>query len=259
MEPAVASIVFYGVVIIFCELFRRILDVLYGSGSRPPLSVKGFLTEAIGTLQAISCVYENQLIVKYYGLVGFALAIFLLLTVHRLTNRGAICSPPALLERLILGQQIVDGAAILAAELVGAALAFRLAFLVWSLGLSTDHTTLSETFECTLVHKVPLTYVAAYEFTAVFLIRSFVGLTARRKPYWTPYAAAAAISIGIPTGFALVGPVALNPIIAFGRLSGCKGLTWYEHFVTYWLAPISGWIVALITEKLLFNRSKKTR
>jgi len=260
MEPVVASIIFYAIVIGFCELCRRSLDVVYGQGSMPPRSVKGFLNEAIGTLQAISCVYENQLVAKNYGLLGFALMVFILLNVHRLTNRGCITSPPALLERTFLGHiRLLDAGTILLAELVGAALAFRLATLVWKLGVSPEQAVLGESFQCILAHKVPLIFVAAYEFIAVFLIRTIIGLSSRRKPSWTPYVAAAAISCGITSGFAIVGPVALNPIIAFGRLGGCEGLTLYNHLLTYWVAPASGWIAAWMVERFQAQQGKKIR
>jgi len=260
MEPVVASILFYAIVIGFCELCRRALDAVYGQGSRPPRSVKGFLTEAIGTLQAISCVYENQLIAKNYGLLGFALMVFILLNMHRLTNRGCIASPPALLERTFLGHiRPLDAVTILLAELAGAAMAYRLATLVWRVGISPEHVALGESFQCVLAHKVPLLFVAAYEFLAVFLIRTIVGMSARRKPGWTPYVAAAAISCGISSGFAIVGPVALNPIIAFGRLGGCQGLTLFNHLLTYWLAPASGWMAAWAVERSLAQQGKKIR
>lgn len=155
MEPVVSSIIFFAIVISFCELCRRALDVLYGSGSRPPRSVKGFLNEAIGTLQAIACVYENQLIAKNYGLIGFAITIFVLLNLHRLTNRGCIVSPPALLERTVMGHlRPLDAGAVLLAELCGAAMAFRMAHLVWRLGISPEQVAHAESFQCVLAHKV---------------------------------------------------------------------------------------------------------
>jgi len=261
MEPILSSIIFYAIVIGFCELCRRSLDVVFGRGSRPPLSLKGFLNEAIGTLQAITCVYENQLIAKNYGLLGFALTVFVLLNFHRMTNRGCITSPPAVLERAILGHlKPLDAGAVVAAELLGAALAFRLANLVWRLGVSAEQVAHADGFQCVLTHKVPLAYVACYEFLAVFIIRTLVGFASRRRPAWTPYIAAASISIGISTGFALVGPVSLNPAIAFGRLGGCEGLSQKEHLVTYWAAPTSGWLLAWIVERAnAGDRGKKIR
>lgn len=52
---------------------------------------------------------------------------------------------------------------------------------------------------------------------------------------------------------AFVGPVSLNPLIAYGRFGGCDGISNTDHLVTYWLAPISGWIVGWQLDK----RSKR--
>lgn len=114
-----------------------------------------YVIEAIGALQAITCVYENQLVVKYYGLTGFAIVVFILLNVHRLTNRGCILSPAAVSERYFLGQMgLMDSFAVLIAELIGGTFALQLAGIFWRLGLSDQHLIHYETFQCVLAYKV---------------------------------------------------------------------------------------------------------
>lgn len=154
MEPIVPSIFFYAIVVGFCEICRRGCDkYLQNSGS--PLSPKMFLIEAIGALQAITCVYENQLVVKYYGLPGFAVVVFILLNVHRLTNRGCILSPAVVSEQYFRGQiRLFDSFAVVLAELIGGTFAFKLAGLFWRLGLSEQHFVHYDTFECILAYKV---------------------------------------------------------------------------------------------------------
>lgn len=160
MEPIISSILFYGIVVGFCEICRRGCDkYLQNSGS--PLSPKMFLIEAIGALQAITCVYENQLVIKYYGLTGFAIVVFVLLNVHRLTNRGCILSPAAVSERYFLGQMgLMDSFAVLIAELIGGTFALQLAGVFWRLGLSDQHLIHYETFQCVLAYKVTLEFIS---------------------------------------------------------------------------------------------------
>lgn len=154
MEPIIASILFYALVIGFCEICRRCCDT-YLQHSDSPLSLKRFMIEAIGSLQAITCVFENQLVIQYYGLTGFVFAVFILLNVHRLTNRGCILSPAAVSERYFIGEmRILDAFAILIAELVGGTFAFQLAGIFWQLSVSDHHLLHYETFQCVLAYKV---------------------------------------------------------------------------------------------------------
>lgn len=155
MEPIIPSIFFYAIVVGFCELCRQGCDkYLQNSGS--PWSPKVFLIEAIGALQAITCVYENQLVVKHYGLIGFAIVVFVLINVHRLTCRGGILSPAAVSERYLIGHMgLSDCFAVVMAELIGGTFGFQLAGLLWRLGLSDQHFVHYETFQCVLSYKVP--------------------------------------------------------------------------------------------------------
>ncbi|XP_037049786.1 putative aquaporin-10 [Bradysia coprophila] len=257
MEPFVPSLFFYAIVVGFCELCRRGCDkYLKNSGS--PTSPKGFLISAIGALQAITCVYENQLVVQHYGLGGFAVTVFLLLNVHRLTNRGCILSPAAVSERYLIGQMgIRDCVGVLVAELLGGALGFKLAGLFWRLGLSEQHFVHYKTFDCMLAYKTPILTVALYEFLAVMAIRIIIGYVTKHKPKYSAYAISLSVSLLLTIGIATVGPVALNPLVAHGRFFGCKGISHYEYALTYWLAPISGWILGWQVDKRTVTAPKR--
>lgn len=154
MEPIIPSIFFYAIVVGFCELCRRGCEK-YLTHSGSPWSPKVFLIEVIGALQAITCVYENQLVIKYYGLMGFAIVVFILLNVHRLTNRGCILSPAAISERYLVGQMgLFDCLGVMMAELIGGTFGLHLAGVFWQLGLSDHHFVHYKTFDCVLAYKV---------------------------------------------------------------------------------------------------------
>lgn len=257
MEPIIPSLFFYAIVVGFCELCRRGCDK-YLANSGSPISPKGFLISAIGALQAITCVYENQLVVQHYGLAGFALTVFLLLNVHRLTNRGCILSPAAVSERYLMGQMgLLDSVGVVVAELLGGTFGFQLAGLFWRLGLSDRHYTHYKTFDCVLAYKTPILTVALYEFAAVLAIRIIIGYFTKHKPKISAYAISLSVSLLLTIGMATVGPVALNPLVAYGRFSGCKGISYYDFLLTYWLAPLSGWIVGWQVDKRSLGAPKR--
>lgn len=156
MEPIITSILFYAIVIGFCEICRRGCDKFF-TESVSPSSPKRFLIEAIGALQAITCVYENHLVIRNYGLGGFVVVVFILLIIHGRTNRGCILSPAVVSERYFTGQLgIFDSFSVLTAELIGGTFAFQLAGFFWRLGLSDEHLVHYKTFQCFLSYSVIL-------------------------------------------------------------------------------------------------------
>lgn len=56
---------------------------------------------------------------------------------------------------------------------------------------------------------------------------------------------------------ALVGPVALNPLVAYGRFGGCEGISNYDHLITYWLAPVAGSIIGWQLDKRSISAPKR--
>src|SRR5205823_4319458 len=99
-----------------------------------------FLYELIATLQACTCVFENGLVLKYYGIGGFFIAVICLVIAHGLTNRGALITPLGTIEALIYRSiTLVDFLIYLAAEICGGYLAFRFARHLWWIGISPDH------------------------------------------------------------------------------------------------------------------------
>jgi len=65
MEPIAVSILYYLCVTLFCELSRRIIVDLIGPRDD---KIRTILLEFLGTLQVCTCVYENHLVTRNYGL-----------------------------------------------------------------------------------------------------------------------------------------------------------------------------------------------
>ncbi len=57
--------------------------------------------------------YENGLVIKYYGIPAFFVVVFILVAfVHFLTKRGAVLNPLAALENAIFGNGPLMNAAL---------------------------------------------------------------------------------------------------------------------------------------------------
>uniref|UniRef100_A0A914V1V0 Aquaporin n=1 Tax=Plectus sambesii TaxID=2011161 RepID=A0A914V1V0_9BILA len=240
MEPLYVSLSFYVSVFILAEITRRVIETLTGPGT---LS-RRFAYELIATAQMCTCVYENALIIKYYGLIGFFTVVVVLLIVGSYVNRGAFVSPLASIEAVYFGRiSIRDFVALFLAELAGGYMAFRWARLIWSAGVSHDHTAFYDNFYCKLGYKVPYVQAAVFEVVGCFLIRYIIGAA----PLATKRFVAAITAAGFLT-FALrfIGVPGLNPIVASSRMQGCEGLSIDWFLFTYWICPIIGSLAAAI-------------
>lgn len=235
VAPILISLAYYLSVFTACELGRRLAWRLLPSSAVP------FVLDALGTLQICTCVYENALVVRYYGVQGFFCAVVCLVTAHSFLNRGASVLPTAALEEALLRGRIRQATRSLLAQMVGGYGAFRLAKAVWWLHLSGDHARQWSAYPCALSWRVPLWLFCAYEVGGSFLIRSIVG---RASPGSRRYVAAVVQATLLSIEFAFLGPPGLNPIIAASRLLGCEGLSLRGHLFIYWLCPFLGWLAA---------------
>lgn len=58
---------YYGVVLLSAEIARKLVDLTFKKKNNIWYT---FLIELIGTAQMTTCVYENGIIIKYYGASG---------------------------------------------------------------------------------------------------------------------------------------------------------------------------------------------
>uniref|UniRef100_A0A915JLK6 Aquaporin n=1 Tax=Romanomermis culicivorax TaxID=13658 RepID=A0A915JLK6_ROMCU len=246
MEPIIVSLVYYCCVVTFCELSRRFIDVL---GVRQPI-LRHALFEFFGTLQVCTCVYENHLVTKNFGLKGFFLVVFLLLNIHRMVNRGAFISPAVALERLLSsGISVFHFVVVFWAQILGALCAFRLARRIWWIELSETHAHQAVNFDCVLSFKGPVFALIFYEFCVCFVLRTCIGIASRKNPRFSPILAAVLFATALSSEILFFGVAGLNPIIAFSRLFGCKGLNNIDHFVIFWFPAITGWLLAFFIDR----------
>lgn len=157
MAQLFASILFYLIVIISCEFLRRATDSIFEKSS----PIKIYIYEFLAALEVCTCIYENSIIVKNFGVLGFFLVVLTLLNLHRLLSRGALVSPSYTVESWIDGKFLITVAlGLLVAQLLGGFGAFRFAQQIWWFEFSADHAFHAEEYSCILAYKV--NYYAHY-------------------------------------------------------------------------------------------------
>jgi hypothetical protein len=97
--PAFIAFTFYLVVIFLAELSRKVVDSFVKKNS----TVYIFLIELIAVAQQCTCVYENGVMIRHYGVAGFFIAVFGILLVTSFFNRNAFISPLMPIELFYYG------------------------------------------------------------------------------------------------------------------------------------------------------------
>uniref|UniRef100_A0AAF5DQ66 Aquaporin n=1 Tax=Strongyloides stercoralis TaxID=6248 RepID=A0AAF5DQ66_STRER len=238
LKPAIVCILFY----ITC----------FGLGELGP----------IGTLQMCTCVYENGLMIKNYGPMGFFFTVTSLLCFANSWNRGAFVSPLTPFEMFFyksinLGKFL----AVVFGQVLGGGYAFFSAKLLWyyTKHYSEEHDFAFESSKnCIFGFKVNYIFVLLFEAAGCFCIRLIISkLPEKVKFFAIPMTVAGFLTLGI----VFVGVGGLNPTVAASRLFGCAGLDTLWFIITYWIAPIIGWMGAahLIHTGLLKSGKKNSK
>ncbi|KAF7624761.1 Aquaporin [Meloidogyne graminicola] len=253
--PAIIAISYYAFVFFFAEISRKLVGYVFKKTSL----IYVVLIELIGTAQMCTCVYENSLIIKHYGPVGFFFVVSTLLLSGNLLNRGALVNPLPVIEQFFTKKISSERfLALLTAQTIGGYSAFRFANSLWyySLSYSVDHHQLFERLPCTISYKVPFNYVFFNEIFCAFILRFAIN----RMPYFIKTRLLPFIISGFLT-FSLVyiGIPGLNPVVASSRLMGCPGLDLQWFMITYWLCPVIGWMLAVRFDSLRFAKKKQNR
>jgi hypothetical protein len=138
------------------HFYNLIINYLHEHGHISEIIIwRQFGYELIATTQMCTCVYENALIIKYYGVMGFFLVVVSLLIVGSIVNRAAYVTPLASIEARYF-RRISNGifGIVFVAELIGGYLAYRCARQIWYFAMSGDHSAFYQRFDCRLGFKV---------------------------------------------------------------------------------------------------------
>ncbi|WKX93183.1 hypothetical protein Q1695_010879 [Nippostrongylus brasiliensis] len=251
--PAISAVGFYITVFSMAEITRKILDKMVHKSS----SLYIFAIELIATAQMCTCVYENSVMIRYYGPMAFFFTVTSLLTAGSFMNRGAFVSPLAPIEAFIngiigVGRLLV----LLSAEAIGGFCAFRLARTLWwhSLSFSTVHMENFSNSACTINYKIAFPLVIGFEILGTFLLRLILpNLPVRGKSYTVAATVAAFLSFAL----VFVGVPGLNPVVASSRLFGCDGIDTQWFIAVYWICPVIGWMAAANLQSSMAKKAPK--
>jgi len=244
-------------VIAFCEIARQIvLQALQRRGTQ----LRECALELISTVQLCACVYENEFVIKYYGVFGFFFALFALVLVHSRTLR-ATGNPLALIDLWFRGALTTgDFVARLVAQMLGGALAYRCARLFWRLEVSHDHQRHFQQFFCARELQVAIWVCVLHEVLATFVDRLAV-LSARQHLSVEKARVASAASLATVSSIGLLKsackPVFTNPMLGSSRFIGCRGESPLSNVSIYWLGPLIGYFAAsAVHNRVLSGRRK---
>uniref|UniRef100_A0AC35U6D5 Aquaporin n=1 Tax=Rhabditophanes sp. KR3021 TaxID=114890 RepID=A0AC35U6D5_9BILA len=239
--PATVAIVFYIACFTLGEICRTITTRIFKQGTLPYI----FLIEAIGTLQMCTCVYENGIMVKYYGPMGFFFTVTVLLAMASTYNRGSFGSPLAPIEMYCFNViPLPKLLTVLFGQVLGGAYAFVCAKLLW---YYTQHLANEHSFQfkyahkCVMNYKVDFIYVLLFEFVGCFVLRFLISKMSEKVKF---YAIPVLVSSLLTSGIIFVGVGGLNPTVAASRLYGCLPVDKVWFVITYWITPVLGWLSA---------------
>ncbi|KAI6236817.1 Aquaporin [Aphelenchoides besseyi] len=176
LYPAFIAVTYYALVIFLAEVSRKLVDLVTKKGS----TLYIFLIELIAVSQQCTCVYENGVMIKHYGAVGFFCAVVGILVVTSRFNRGAFVSPFMPIEMFYRGSISTERfLTVLFAQSLGGYSAYRIANTLWyyTVNYSADHAHFYRDLPCSIQYKVgerlntknllrfevPFMYVIAYE------------------------------------------------------------------------------------------------
>ncbi|CAB3404522.1 unnamed protein product [Caenorhabditis bovis] len=238
--PLYSALAYYTFVFALGEI-ARILVSKYAPKSG---NTRLFLIEMIGTVQMCTCVYENGIIVKYYGLNAFFIVVGLLLTAGSVFNRGALGNCAPVFEDFYFNKiSSTKLLALISAQLIGATFASRLAYAIWTFtsNLSTVHMENALNTECILNYHQPAGTVIAFEIAGAFAIRGIISFLAQSSALrrTIPFV----ISLYLALALYIIGVPGLNPIVATSRLYGCQGIDNNSFVLLYWVCPTVGWLM----------------
>nr|XP_033803843.1 aquaporin-11 [Geotrypetes seraphini] len=229
------SLALLAATVLSCEALRR-------CGRRRPL-----VLELVSTVQLCGGAHELRLL----GEGGaadpqlFLVLLYAFTLANVLTFSGATCNPNGTLERLLSGRASPAETAQRLAAQFGAALLARLGMAgVWALKLSPLHA-LGGSPCRSGIRTDDLVLAAAVEALCAFAMQSGLRYVRGEQLKYQAHVLAAIIVLLAYAGGNITGAV-FNQALAFSIYFHCKGNTFLEYAVVYWLGPVIGMVCSVV-------------
>ncbi|XP_030055198.1 aquaporin-11 [Microcaecilia unicolor] len=236
--------------VLSCEALRTCARKKLKSRYRP------LFVEFVSTLQLCCCVHELRLLGEH-GAADPQLLLILVYAVtmvNVLTFAGATCNPNGTLEQLLSGRASLGSRTWpwLACQF-GAALLARFGMArLWTLKLSPLHSL--GCLECQSgIHTDDLLLATGVEAFCAFVVQNSLLYVRGKQLKYQAHVFAAIVVLLVYAGGNITGAV-FNQALAFSIYFHCKGNTFLEYAVVYWLGPAIGMAFSVVLCDCIFPR-----
>ncbi|KAL0973109.1 hypothetical protein UPYG_G00199070 [Umbra pygmaea] len=253
MSGVAVSLSMLAVFVLLCELGRSILSKLLAPRGLSAV----YAVELVSTLQLCVCNLELRLLGELGGLQPqFCLSLtYLASVVHAVTFHGALGNPCSTLERTYRGRLTARSALLrMACQFIAASVARTILQGLWALRLSDLHLKHSlQDFQCiSPIHADtglelpgPLVTAAAVELAGSFAMQTAFTHTHTLDQSYRVHAIAGLTATLTYAGGKMTGAV-FNPALAFSTQFPCRGHSFSDYCLVYWLAPVLGMMCSVL-------------
>ncbi|TKR82279.1 hypothetical protein L596_016025 [Steinernema carpocapsae] len=233
------AVAYHAGVFLVCEMAKRVVERRFS----PKSLTYFFLMELLCTINTTVGSYENGIMIKTYGPWAIVYIIVSAIFFGKF-NRGAFGSPLAPFEAFTnRNLSTAKLSLVLIAEAIALFVGYPTARFIWAntFWALDAHKTSYMSTNCELSWKASrIVYVFAYEMVNGFLMRTAFQTPGKLK--------AAVIPLYFTTSMSFagkyIGSPGITPILATCRFLGCENLSLEEFFLTYWIAPLIGWMAS---------------
>lgn len=246
LHPLIISTAVITVTVILAELIRKLLNVILKE-----TIAKEIILEFLATAELCACCFELIVVADNYGVLTYGLFLFLLTLWWSSVWEDATACPYSLVEEFLEGYRTLSTTVILiASQVLGGLAVYSYVQSIWKIQLAETHIGLLGQ-ECVADLAVPFEYGAAIEGIATFLCRlvsRILGETSLRCSHMLD---AFFATLLVLAAFNFSGGY-FNPALATSLKFGCRGNTFQEHMIVYWLGATLGAVASLYFFKLPF-------
>ncbi|KAI1290002.1 hypothetical protein HDE_08108 [Halotydeus destructor] len=210
-----------------------------------PSFLRSFLVESLATIELCADCAELGVVWEVHGNAGYALALFACCMWWAYFWYDAEACPAGPIEDcFLIGAKFTQWSIVskLIGQAVGAYFTWRYVQWFWKFHLIPQHVTLN-TLPCQAGLQCSMVYGALIEALISFISR-FVCL----ESGYLPQLACAAVNSITTVGLCLFAMDSsggyFNPILASALTLNCKGNNFFEHLFVYWVASLTGGIIA---------------
>ncbi|KAK9883120.1 hypothetical protein WA026_001319 [Henosepilachna vigintioctopunctata] len=238
IHPLVISTAYITLSIGCCYILRRAVKSLLNDNV-----FRDIILEFITTIEMCICFFELIIVTENWGIIAYAISLFLLTIFWDNIWSDASACPYTLLEEVIEGQREYSNAALrICGQIAGALVTFSFVQLFWAMELVYTHK--GKAFEdCTADLQVPMCMGAFIEAVGTCLCRLISRALGYTENKFSSIINALCSTIIVVAAFDTTGGY-FNPALATSLKLGCEGNTFMEHFVTYWAGAIIGSVAA---------------